>query len=301
MRAVLLGLVLVIGCSADEDSFGGERLSDGFIRYKADSVRLQPGETKQFVQWVSAPLDRDMDVISVRGSQGPGGHHALLYASPDVEPVGTNRAWTSADQITSRFLGGAGGEGASAATQLPPGAVLRVPAGSGFYIQSHYLNVGDEPIETGSTVDVMLAEPSPEFTVLSMFVSGTLAVSVPPGASEQTLICDVVEDTQLVLYFNHIHETGVSVATELRSGDGAVQMVKHDPAWDYEWSTAPNFRLETLEQPLVLTAGQQLVTTCNWNNLTDKTLRFPDEMCAFLGFYIGNNDRACANGEWINL
>src|SRR6185503_8761991 len=183
MRVAAIGLVLVAACSGEDTMYGGVLLSDGFIRYTASPVMIQPGETSQYVQWVSPALDHDLDVVAVRGSQGPGGHHAILYASPDLEPVGTTRAWAAADQITARFLGGAGGAGSSAATELPDGAVLRVPAGSAFYIQSHSLNASDSAIESSSTIDIKLAEPSPDVTVLSMFVSGTLATSVPPGVS----------------------------------------------------------------------------------------------------------------------
>src|SRR4051812_25591149 len=194
MRSMAMVVVLLAACGTQDTQYGGEVLPDGYIRYTAPAVRLQPGETAQYVQWVAPALDRELDVVAVRGSQSAGGHHALLYASPDLEPVGTTRMWEPADQITARFLGGTGGEGASAVTNLPEGAVLRVPAGSGFYIQTHYLNTSDDVLDGTSSIDVKLAEPSPDATELSMFVSSTLTVNVPPGASEETLDCDVQED-----------------------------------------------------------------------------------------------------------
>jgi hypothetical protein len=295
-----LGLVLLAACGTDNTQYGGEVLDDGFLRYEASPVRLQPGETKQFVQWVSPALDHDVDVVEVRGSQTRGGHHALLYASPDLEPVGTTRLWTAGDQITARFLGGTGGEGTSAVTELPEGAVLRVPAGSGFYIQTHYLNTSDDVLDASSTIDVKLADPSPGATVLSMFVSSTLAVNVPPGASEQTLDCDVQKDTQMILYFNHIHEMGTAISTALTT-DGTTAMVKVDPTWEDEWSTRPNVEVTALDSPLVLKAGSKLTTHCAWDNTGGRTLSFPDEMCAFFGFYVGTHDLACANGRWVDL
>src|SRR6476620_7580907 len=111
MRSMVMGLVLLAACGTDNTQYGGEKLDDGYLRYTADAVTLQPGETAQFVQWVSPAIDHDVDIVAVRGSQSAGGHHALLYASPDLEPVGTTRKWEAADQITARFLGGTGGEG----------------------------------------------------------------------------------------------------------------------------------------------------------------------------------------------
>jgi hypothetical protein len=301
MRSMALALVLLAACGTDNTQYGGVLLDDGYIRYSASPVELMPGETAQFVQWVSPALDHDVDVVAVRGSQSLGGHHALLYASPDLEPVGTTRTWSAADQITARFLGGTGGEGASAVTELPDGAVLRVPAGSGFYIQTHYLNTSDEVLEGSSVVDVLLADPGADKTVLSMFVSSTLVVNVPPGDSTQTLDCDVQEDTQMILYFNHIHEMGASISTELRDTDGTLRMVKIDPTWEDEWSTRPNVDVMSLDNPLVLKTGSKLTTHCSWDNSSTRTLAFPDEMCAFFGFYVGTHDRACANGRWVDL
>ncbi len=300
---VVLGAMAACGTDGADTVLDGQMLPDGYIRYEAAPVTLQPGETKQFVQWVSGPIDRDVDLVDVRGSQGPGGHHAVLFASPDVEPIGTTRDWTGADQVTARFLGGVGGEGISGGdTPLPPGTVFRIPAGSGFYIQTHYLNASDEPMTSGSTLEIKIADPSPDVTVLSMFVSSTVDIKVGPGTSEQVLTCDIQDDTALIMYVNHIHETGTSVSTVMHPKDGGgEQMLKQDSKWNYEWTTHPNFITTALDQPLMLHKGDQIVTTCNWNNQSGRTLGFPDEMCAFLTFYVGTKDRACVNGKWLDL
>ena len=299
MKLALVGVLgVVAACGTDAPTmFDGELLDDGYIRYLAKPVTLQPGETKQYVQWVSGPIDRDMDLLDVRGSQAAGGHHAVLFASQSLEEIGTTRDWEGADQITSRFLGGVGGEGVSGGdTPLPPGAVFRIPAGSGFYIQTHYLNATDAPITTESALEVKLADPDPTKTVLSMFVNTSVDIKVTPGESSQTIGCEVQEDTSLIMYVNHIHETGVSISTTVGE-----HMVKHDPSWNYEWTTHPNFKTTALDQPLVLRKGDKIKTTCHWNNTGSKTLGFPDEMCAFLTFYVGNKDRACANGRWAEF
>jgi hypothetical protein len=306
MRIVLLGVLgALAACGAEsaETVFDGEMLPDGYIRYIGAPVTLQPGETAQYVQWVSGPIDRAVDVINIRGSQGPGGHHAILYASPDVESIGSTRPWSGADQITARFLGGVGGEGITGGNGFPEGAVIRVPAGSGFYIQTHYLNATDEIIKTSSTLEIMVADPSPDVTPLSMFVVSTLDIAVPDGGpSEQTLACEMQQDTSLIMYVNHIHETGTAISTTLQPiGGGAERMLKDDPRWNYEWSTSPNFQSTALDKPLVLHKGDKLTTRCSWNNHSGKTLKFPDEMCAFFTFYVGTSDRACVNGKWIDL
>ena len=39
-------------------------------------------------------------------------------------------------------------------------------------------------------------------------------------------------------------------------------------------------------------------THCEWNNTTDTTYRFPTEMCVGIGFYVGQVEIDCIDGEW---
>ncbi|MBL9014779.1 MAG: hypothetical protein JNL83_11415, partial [Myxococcales bacterium] len=57
MKLALVGVLgVVAACGTDAPTmFDGELLDDGYIRYLAKPVTLQPGETKQYVQWVSGP------------------------------------------------------------------------------------------------------------------------------------------------------------------------------------------------------------------------------------------------------
>src|SRR5690349_19180046 len=129
----------LLACAADDPTDGPP---PGYIRYEATPIPLAPGASGQWVQYVATALEEDMDVVDIIGEQGPAGHHAILYASPQVEPIGTTRDWRSVDQIADRFLGGIGGEGAES-IRLPAGAVFRIPRGNALYINTHYLNASD--------------------------------------------------------------------------------------------------------------------------------------------------------------
>src|SRR6185436_3333040 len=142
-------------------------------------VTLGPGESGQWVQYVSEPLTEDMDVLDIQGGQGPGGHHALLYATTTIEPVGTTRDWTVSDQIADRFVGGVGPEGV-APTLLPAGAVFRIPRGHALYVNTHYINAGDTDLTATTRMDVELAPASPERLVAGLFTNVDLQLSLPP-------------------------------------------------------------------------------------------------------------------------
>src|SRR5689334_14049812 len=125
--ATLLAATLLAGAGACTD-LPTDGPPEGYLRFEPTPIPLPAGSSGQWVQYVSAPLTEDMDIVDIIGEQRPGGHHAILYASPSVEPIGTTRDWRTIDQIADRFLGGIGGEGAEE-IRLPEGAVFRIPAG----------------------------------------------------------------------------------------------------------------------------------------------------------------------------
>jgi hypothetical protein len=273
-------------------------VAPGFVRYETQPVAVGAGEDGMWAEWVAPPLESDMDVVEVTGLQSKGGHHALLYATTNIQPVGTSRTWQDGDQLTSRTAGGIGGEGDDA-IQLPPGVVFRIPKGSALLIQSHYLNANNDTIEGRSVLDVKLAPADPSAQVAGLLASTTLKISIPPDATTVTDVsCTLQRDLRVLMYANHMHNWGVSASTELISADGTSTPLKLDPAWDPSWAFHPNYTRFTLQTPALLPAGSTIHTTCTWSNNKTTALSFPDEMCVFAGFYIGESDATCVDGNW---
>jgi hypothetical protein len=261
-------------------------------------VAVAAGEDVMWAEWVASPLDSDRDVIDVTGLQSKGGHHALLYATTNVQSVGTSRVWQDADQLTARTAGGIGGEG-NDAIQLPPGVVFRIPKGSALMIQSHYLNATNETIEGRSVLDVKLAPADPNAQVAGLLASTTLKISIPPGATTTTDVsCTTQKDIRVLMYANHMHNWGVSASTELIRADGTSTPLQVDPVWDPSWAFHPNYTRFTLQVPAIIPAGDTIHTTCTWSSNKTTALNFPDEMCVFAGFYLGDSDATCVDGSW---
>src|SRR5436309_1645428 len=93
-------LTFLFGCAESNDP------PDGYLRLRTPTVAVQPGASDLWAQWVTAPMDRDMDVADLTGTQSAGGHHALLYSMTDIEPVGFTRPWKDSDLLSARFIGG---------------------------------------------------------------------------------------------------------------------------------------------------------------------------------------------------
>lgn len=284
----LFAFGLLAACSDDTDG-----PPDGYRRFEPAPIMMQPGESGQWVQYVSLPVDQDMDVIDVIGTQGPSGHHAILYASPTSQPVGTTREWRATDQITDRLLGGVGGEGGEG-LKPPEGSVFRVPAGYSLYLDVHYYNAGDDPVEGWSRLDVKLEPASSSRRAIGFFGSADIsAVAKANTKTDITYKCKTKHELKFVMFANHMHEYGVAAKTTARLPNGETLMLKEDPKWNYEWATNPNFARHSLAEPIVLPVGTELETTCSWDNTTSKDLGFPDEMCAFFAFHLDSDDRNC--------
>jgi hypothetical protein len=293
MTRLAITSIFAFGClAACSDASDGP--PEGYLRFEPAPITVQPGASGQWIQYVSLPIDQDMDVIDVIGEQGPTGHHAILYASPTSHAVGTTRDWRATDQITDRLLGGVGGEGAEG-LKLPDGAVFRIPTGFSLYMNVHYYNTGDEPVDAWSRLDVKLEPASTNHTAVGFFGAGdTTAIAKANTQTEFTFACKTKQDMKFVMFSNHMHEFGAAVHTTARLPSGETMMLKDDPTWRYEWATEPNFDRRPLTDPVVLPAGTQLQTTCSWNNTSNRDLSFPDEMCAFFAFHLEPIDRQCA-------
>src|SRR5262249_17439515 len=75
MRPALLLLALAASACGEEDRIFADS-STGYVRFEPPPVDVAAATSKMWMQWVSAPLDHDMDVLDLSGSQSLGGHHA---------------------------------------------------------------------------------------------------------------------------------------------------------------------------------------------------------------------------------
>lgn len=284
--------------SASSHEFRTDPVPEGYLRFEPPAIELDSGDSNDWAQFVGGPLDQDYDVIDIRGVQSIGGHHALVYATTTAERPGTTRLWKEEDQITSRLMGGIGGEG-GANVQFPPGVVFRVKKGSYILIQTHYLNATSGPIVGRTVMDVRLEPVDYSRTVASMMSSTSTDISLAPHAqSEKQIDCMIEKDLKFLQTANHMHDYGSTQVTDFVAPDGSVHLVKDDQSWSGDLALAPNFNKYDLDTAMVVPKGSLLRTRCTWNNTTDSEVTFPTEMCVFFGFILNDNDIYCTEGKW---
>ncbi|HXU80782.1 MAG TPA: hypothetical protein VN914_05260 [Polyangia bacterium] len=302
MRRATLLLLLTAGACATSEADPGQPQPgtkppqpQGYTRFETQPTPLVPGASVLRVEWVAPAMTEDMDVLDIRGWQSKAGHHALLYAIVEEQPVGTVRNWKNEDQLSSSLIGGSGGE-AGGQLKLPPGVVMRLRKGRALVVQLHYLNTSREMVMGQSVIDVKLAPASPARRVASAFASTSTQVALPPGPSKMDIDCKLDTDVSFLMVSNHQHHLGTSSYTEQLRPDGNRQDIKRDDRWEEEWAFNPNFSRFEVNAPLVIKAGTTLHTHCEWMNGAGEQVKFPDEMCVFFGFFLGEQDLYCVDG-----
>lgn len=336
MRAVLFfsitALLALSACGSSNDSSGESNdpktsdngfdpppPKDGYTRIEAATIRdIQPGADVSYCQYVMRGLDHDVDVLDVGGYQSKFGHHAVAFTFADTGEqvlgdafpcMGTEVTSGDPTQVTGdnlgAFLGGPAGADDIGAKLLPDGVAFRVKQGNGIMVNLHYINTGTEPIDGDAVVDVQMVDVDPNRKIAALSINLNMQFSLDASAPGSTTSgCTAQEDVSYIMFANHMHEYGASAVTEVVRTDGSVEVLHEDPSWAYDMQFNLVFSRWTVEAPFVLHAGDQIRTTCNWDNTTSGAIKFPREMCIGLGFALtdGTNPKApsCMDGTWMH-
>ncbi|MEY4580999.1 MAG: hypothetical protein RL701_5702 [Pseudomonadota bacterium] len=275
----------------------------GYTRLAVPMVKgVGAGSDISYCQYIQGPLDHDVDVLDVQGSQSPGGHHAVAYASTSTAPVGASRLCTEEDNVSQGgFLGGIGGEG-SGGVKLPDGVAFRLPKGSSVMLNTHFVNTTDNMLDGQTAIDFKFVEVDGKRVIASLFSNGNVSFNLPAHAKNTlTAECTLPRDFKFILFSNHMHDHGSYAKTEVVHADGSVDLVHEDPTWTWEMQFNAVYSKWTLDKPLVVAKGDRLRTQCDWENTGATALTFPSEMCFGIGFFLsdGSSSPVCLEGKWL--
>jgi hypothetical protein len=258
-----------------------------------------PGQEALLMQWIDSPSMEDLDVVDVLGAQTKNGHHVIVYATTDAEPVGTTRPWKDSDQLGVRTLGGFGAEGVSS-IKLPPGVVYRRAKGRAMVANVHYINTSSEPTVGRAYIDMKLVPSSPSAKVAAMLLNADPSAAAPPHqTTTDEVSCKVQHDVGLFLWFNHMHTLGASELSGVTRSGGDEVVLKNDDTWQPEWEFNPPSVKWPIDAPFTLKAGDTLHSQCTWKNPGASTVSFPSEMCVGVGLFLGAADVNCIAGAWV--
>ena len=227
-------------------------------------------------------------ITSIHASLTNGSHHLIV----DRMPVGTPTQ--SQTQVCPPTMGGDStrliiAQQRETVLHMPPGTGLPIEPQQPVFLQLHYINLDDKPIDVEGVVEVTLADAqvAPPIEVQSLF-TGATNLQLPSGqAATGEFFMKVGAAGQkpwhVFAITSHTHSLGIKSTIERVASATAPNATPIHESLD--WHEPP---LTRLEPPLVFTGADGLRLRCQFMNTTDHDVgfgtRFEDEMC-FLWLY----------------
>ena len=189
----------------------------------------------------------------------PGSHHMTLFNLPGATDGTLVDCPNGVPTATSYSFGA---QSPKATYTYPDGVGATIPAGTGFTMNSHYINAGATPIQASVVVKMHVASPGTITQHAGSFEGVYLSISVPPTGGKPVTIgssCTLPQDVNLLAAAGHMHHRGSHfVATS-----GGKTLIETD-----EMGSLPN----PFSPPMQLKAGADITWSCVYENETDAAL-----------------------------
>jgi hypothetical protein len=225
------------------------------------------------------PWSGPAQALSVHIRDSPVLHHWVLFDQQLSVPQGTVLVTPDDCSLGATTMYASGLISEEDALNMPPAVGLQMPtAGTGLklMLSVHYFNMG-EPIDDASGVEVCVAREAREHTAAPHNV-GARDLELPPHQATNIVTrCTPTYpgDIHLIKTQPHMHARGVRLDTVVERADGTRETLIDVP---YDFTNQI-----TYETDMVLKPGDTLVTTCHFQNDTDRVIKegasTDDEMC----------------------
>ena len=278
-------------CEAEDEEglracLGPNPNPDKFIRLYTPPLTIGPGEEKLLCSFLE-PLEEPIRFRKADGSQMSGGHHVALFEGLSAPEGETAVDCDTIAMGSLRFVAGAGGAG-GASTLLPQGISMVIPKGRRIVVQSHYINVTNEPVIVMDAVDLEITTEDESPTVADPFSVIDSEFEVPAGAENYTRVkeCLIEDPIEVHMLLGHTHDFGVLFTVDFIKAQGPQAGI---PQQAYHATDGPALRdspeVLFFDEPVVLEQGDKVIVTCAWSNTTQEPLGWPEEMCVALMYY----------------
>jgi len=165
----------------------------------------------------------------------------------------------------------------------PPGVALKIPAGKGFDLNTHYPNYSATTITGELYVNLHTIDPAQvEYEAKELFLNN-LNFSLPPH--QETMVTSEFifrERRNIFMLTSHAHQQLKEFRIFIKGGPRDGELVYYTNNWEHPV-------LLDFDPPLVLEAGEGLSGEAIYDNQTDRTLQFgllsTEEMMIIFGSY----------------
>ena len=261
-----------------------------FVDLITPEVTVAPGEDVIFCYYVDNPVG-NFAADGATPMLGLGGHHIALRRAALRRPNGTLETCTSGSEQTALELGDFL-FGGPPDLPTPAGWATNVAADVQFVIETHYQNATDLPLLARDVYRIHRIQAEEVVQWVDVMHLRTYDVTVPVGLSTLAFDCEVPTDLQLFEFWGHQHGYGIEQSV-VRIDDGGEPTEMYRVRWGQDPVIVASFAA-----PMRITAGSLLRVTCTWNNTTNATITFPDEMCSF-GGVVAPTPLSCSSGSFL--
>ncbi len=256
---------------------------------------------REFLYYEPLETTEDLFVTQYEIAYRPGSHHFILYNYPAGTPTPPpnvyrdlrNQQGQTNLQVALQlgnlfpFQMFVGTQTPNTNYHLPPGVALRLPAGSGFDLNSHSVNRTDATAPGEVYVNLHTVDRDEVQFVADQDNFGNFDISLPP--QQVTTLSETFtfgEQRHLIQLWSHSHEHTVEFRIEGVGGEHDGELLY----WTNDWEHPPLFHFDP---PLTFEAGDQVRLVTTYDNWTDETIEFgplsSDEMqFMFYIYYTGD-------------
>ena len=249
----------------------------GFVPLLSRSWSLAAGATDIY-RCTRIALAQDTTVTAFHAVAPFGTHHSVLTISTDQSaPLGDYDCNAGSLDSEMLFASGVGTDD----LVFPADTGIIIPAGTLINLNLHLFNATDSAIS--GTSGVMIKTATSVTNHVDMTFGGSVQISIPNNDQSTDVVgtCTLTRDYNVFALWPHMHQIATHQKVQWVHG-GTTDTVLDD---DYSFLSQKNYPLDA---PLVMHAGDQIITTCSYLNNEDHTVMFgessTDEMC-FTGIY----------------
>ena len=221
------------------------------------------------------------------GSENPfAGREGELVDCSD--PTSSMLASTNILNMNRPFDDGSGG-----AMVLPDSTAVAIPGGSSWLFEYHVINPTPRRLRARGVLDYRRVDPAGVAHWAAPFVFNDSGFELPPGQSSSVDVsCAWPEDARVISVLGHMHDHGLSMASDMVEPDGTRSTIYDLPTWELDWRYKP-FVVD-FEGGLPVSSGTRFETRCDFFNPGEQAIGFPDEMCVLSGmFYPADGPLSC--------
>jgi len=273
--------------------------ADG-LQLKVDSFSVVPSSERELFVYRRLNNASELYVTRIESRMRPGSHHLLLYTFDESKtsfPCNTRPVANATRDIKNAdgsfnlinmlpmachiYFGGA--MTPDFEYRFPAGVALRLPANAALDFNVHYVNRSPVSLPGEAFANLYTVDKSQVTTVAKTLNFGNESFTLP--AKQRTTVSKtftVSTRTTILALTSHMHSLGERFEIRVRRANGSEQTAYVNTDWEH-----PSFT--NFPTPLVLEAGDALVSVVTWNNTTNNVVRFgltsTDEMDIIFGYW----------------